>query len=123
MSRKQKRKSPEWQWEQALIDAFSDKCWHDVLDPLYEKFQRWKVGELGHWDMDEAIHEVHRQNQRLYGFFDQRREMIVFLIQYQDQEWFTGWVAEHPPPPGVEVYKPPTYVEVEEAEGEGNKLD
>lgn len=40
MSRKKRRQTPEWQWEQALIDAYYDHRWRQVLDPLYEKFQR-----------------------------------------------------------------------------------
>ncbi|MFL5659111.1 MAG: hypothetical protein ACJ8CB_33620 [Ktedonobacteraceae bacterium] len=72
MSRKHKSKSPEWQWEQSLIDAYYDARMHEALAPLYEKFQRWKAGELEHADIDQAIHKVHKQNQELYSFFTQR---------------------------------------------------
>ena len=34
MSQKRRRVSPEWAWEQALIDAYDDYRWHQVLDPL-----------------------------------------------------------------------------------------
>jgi hypothetical protein len=114
MSPKHKSKSSEGQWEQALIDAYYDARMHEVLDPLYEKFQQWKAGELQHWDMDQAIHEAHKMNQKLYSFFTQRREMLVFLIQ-SDEEWFFPWVADHPPPPGVAIKQPTTYIDVEEA--------
>ena len=44
------------------IDDCYDYRWCQVLDHLYDKFQRWKAGELTHWDMDEAIHKTHKQN-------------------------------------------------------------
>ena len=99
---KHKRKSPEGQWEQTLIDAYYDMQYHRVLDPLYEKFQQWKSGELTHDDIDEAIHQTHRENQKLYSFFTQNRDMLVFLIE-RDEEWFPAWVADHPPPPGINL--------------------
>ena len=34
-----RKRSPLYQWEQELIDAFYDYQWHLVLDPLYEQFQ------------------------------------------------------------------------------------
>ena len=52
-----------------MIDAYSDYRWRQVLNPLYEKFQQWKSGELGHMDMDEAIHQTHKENQEVYIFF------------------------------------------------------
>ena len=107
MSRKERRQTtPEWQWEQALIDAYHDCLWRQVLEPLYEKFQRWKTGELTHNDMDRAIHEVHKQNQEIYKFFTQKRSFLVRLIRW-DWEWFESWLADHPPPPGIELAPPP----------------
>jgi len=106
MSRKKSRETPEWQWEQALIDDYYDYRWRQVLDPLYDKFQRWKAGELTHWDMDEAIHETHKQNRKVYNFFRESRSFLVGLIQW-DQEWFEGWAAGHPPPPGARLASPP----------------
>lgn len=105
MSQKKRRQSPEWQWEQALIDAYYDYRWHQVLDPLYEKFQRWKAGELTHADMDQAIHETHKKNQELYGLFREKRSFLVGLIQL-DREWFDEWMARNPPPPGVKLVPP-----------------
>jgi hypothetical protein len=102
MSRKKRRDTPEWQWEQALIDDYYDYRWRQVLDPLYEKFQRWKAGELTHHDMDQAIHETHKQDQELYKLFRESRRFLIGLIQW-NREWFEGWVTDHPPPPGVEL--------------------
>ena len=101
MSRK-KRETPKWQWEQSLIDDYYDYRWREVLDPLYDKFRRWKAGELTHDDMDQAIHETHKRNQDLYKLFIEGRRSLVVSIQW-DRVWFEGWVVEHPPPPGVEL--------------------
>jgi hypothetical protein len=90
------------QWEGTLIDAYYDHYYHQILDPLYEQFQRWKIGELTHEDMNEAIHKVHKENQRLYSFFTRSRKDLVWMIQ-RDREWFTSWVVDHPPPPGVQL--------------------
>ena len=43
-----KNRSPLYQWEQEMIDAYHDHQWHLVLDPLYEKFQDWKTGKASH---------------------------------------------------------------------------
>jgi hypothetical protein len=98
MSRRQ-RQTPEQRWKQALIEAYYDYRWHQVLDPLYEQMQRWKAGELTHADIDRAIHETHKQSQKLFTLFSERRDRLVALIQW-DHEWFEPWVAEHPPPSG-----------------------
>lgn len=37
---RKQRQPPEWQWEQALIDAYYDYRWHQLLEPLCETFQR-----------------------------------------------------------------------------------
>jgi hypothetical protein len=89
-------------WEQDLIDAYYDHSYHKILDPLYDQFQQWKAGELTHEDMDQAIHKVHKENQRLYSFFTQKRKDLVWMIQC-DREWFAGWIPDHPPLPGVEL--------------------
>ena len=100
-----KSQTPEWQWEQALIDAYYDYRCRQVLEPLYEKFQRWKAGELDHSDMDQAIHEVHKQNQQIYSLFGEKRTFLVEIIQL-DRQWFEAWVADNPPPPGVTTAPP-----------------
>ena len=63
MSRKKRTQTLEYQWEQALLDAYYDYRWRQVLDPLYQKFQQWKASDLDHTDMVEAIHQTHKQNQ------------------------------------------------------------
>jgi hypothetical protein len=96
------RKSSQRQWEQALIDDYYDYRWREILEPLYEKFQRWEAGELDHADMDRAIHETHKQTQKVYSLFMERRSWLVGMIQW-DREWFEAWVKDHEPPPGVEL--------------------
>jgi hypothetical protein len=106
------------QWEQDLIHAYYDYSYHQVLDPLYEQFQRWKAGELDHEDINDAIHKVHKENQRLYVFFTRSRKDLMHMIQW-NQEWFAAWVADHPPPPGVELLPAlaePSYIDDDDAQ-------
>ena len=102
MSHKKRRETPEWKWEQALIDDYCDYRWRRVLNSLYEKFKRWEAGELTHGDMDEAIHETHKENQHLFSLFSEGRSFLVGVIQW-DEEWFDGWMADHPPPEGIQL--------------------
>jgi hypothetical protein len=103
MNRRKRRETPEWKWEQALIDDYYDYRWHEALDPLYGKFKRWEAGELTHEDMDQAIHETHKDNQIVYRLFaGEKRSSLVRLIQV-DRTWFKAWVAVNPPPPGIEL--------------------
>lgn len=99
MSHKKRTQTPEYQWEQALLDAFYDYRWRQVLEPLYQKFQQWKTGELNHKDMDEAIHQTHKQTQDVYSIFTMKREVLVRAIQL-NEEWFQAWVKDNPPPMG-----------------------
>jgi hypothetical protein len=52
--------------------------------------------------MDQAIHQTHKQTQRLFSFFSENRSSLVHWIQL-DRKWFEPWVADHAPPPGVEL--------------------
>jgi hypothetical protein len=92
-----KQPPPQREWEQALIDAYHDYRWRQVLQPLYDDFQRWAAGELKHDDMNEAIHAVHKKNQGLYSLFTERRSWLVRAIQ-MDEDWFQEWVKDHPAP-------------------------
>jgi len=116
MTRKKKRETPEWQWEQALIDDYCDYRYRQVFDSLYDKLSRWKVGELSHADIDNAIHQAHKQDQELYRLFTEDRDDLVKLIQWD--EWFDEWVKNHPPPAGIELaplaLKPSTFSQEEQ---------
>jgi hypothetical protein len=79
------------------------------LDPLYDKFQRWKSGELSHDDMGEAIHQTHKQTRELYSLFMEKRTWLVRLAQF-DAEWFDAWVKAHPPPVGAHRVSRPEIV-------------
>lgn len=114
MDRK-RRESPEHQWEQALIKAYHDHRWRETLEPLYDKFQRWKAGELGHAEMDRAIHETHKQTQEVYKFFIQKRSVLLKFIQW-DREWFAAWVKNHAPPSGIDLAPSPPWASEEVAQ-------
>lgn len=57
------------EYQQSLIDAYYDFRMHELLDPLYASFQKWKTGELTHNDITDLIHKVHKENQKIYSFF------------------------------------------------------
>ena len=81
MSRRKRRDTPEWPWEQAPLDDYYDHRWREVPGTLYEQFQRWAAGELTHDDMDQAIHQTHKENRKLYSLFGEKRDFLVRLIQ------------------------------------------
>jgi len=92
-----KKHSPLYQWEQEMIDAYYNDQWHQTLDPLYNKFQLWKAGELSHNEMDEAIHKTHKSCQEVYSLFTTNRNLLVRIIQF-NEDWFSQWAKDHPKP-------------------------
>jgi len=38
----------------------------------------------------------------IYGFFAQKSDFLVNAIQL-DRAWFNPWLADHPPPPDIEL--------------------
>ena len=105
MSRRRRQPQPQRQWEAALLAAYEDYRWRQVLEPLAAELQQWRAGARSHWEIDQVLHETHRETQRLSSFFSQSRAWLVQLSQL-DRDWFDGWVAEHPPPLGVLVEPP-----------------
>ncbi len=63
-----------------MIDAYYDDEWHQTLDPLYDKFQLCRSGELSHDEMDEAIHETHKSCQDVYNLFTTKRDLLEGLF-------------------------------------------
>jgi len=47
-----KKRPPLHWWEQEMIDDYYDYQWHVALDPLYNKFQSWKAGEVAHTEIE-----------------------------------------------------------------------
>ncbi len=101
MSGQKHEHSPAFKWEQALIDDYRDYRWKKALEPLCDKMQRWKEGEVSHEEMDQFMEQVHQQIWEMRNIFHQRRDRLVNLIQWWDREWFLKWVMEYTPPPGV----------------------
>ncbi|MGD1996960.1 MAG: hypothetical protein PVH62_09325 [Anaerolineae bacterium] len=95
------------QWHQMLIDDYYDYRWRQVIEPLCDKLQRWKDGELAHAEMDQTLEEVHQQVCEVRGLFSQREDRLVNLIQWLDWEWFEEWVESHSPPEGVRLAESP----------------
>ncbi len=97
MSQKRGRDTPEWAWEQAVIDAYDDHRWHEVLDPLAAAVRRWEAGELDHVDLARVARRIHKKMSPIDYVFSQKREMLVRLIEF-DEEWSGPWIAAHPRP-------------------------
>jgi len=104
MSQKRRRDTPAWAWEQALIDAYDDHRWHQVLDPLAAAVKHWEAGELDHGDLARAAGRVRKGMSPIDYVFSQKREMLVRMIAF-DEEWSGPWIVAHPRPetPSVEV--------------------
>jgi len=71
--------------EREIIAAYYDKRMRELLDPLYEDFQKWKRRELTHDELCEQIHEFHKENQKVYSLFCQSREFLLKLIEWEKQ--------------------------------------
>lgn len=71
------------------------------MSALHEQFERREADELTHWDMNQAIHETHKEDQHLYSLFAQSRSFLVGMIQW-DEESFRKWAVDHPPP-GIQL--------------------
>jgi len=84
-------------WEQALIDAYYDHRWHEVLDPLVAAVKRWEAGELDHVDLARAAGRVRKGVSPIDYIFSEKREMLVRMIEF-DEEWSGPWIAVHPRP-------------------------
>ncbi len=69
--------------EQEIIDAYYDKRMRQLLEPLYEDFQKWKRGGLSHYVLFERIRQVHKENQKLYGLFTSSRDFLLKVIQFE----------------------------------------
>jgi len=91
------------EWEKQLINDYYEYRWRQALDPICEKMERWRAGEISHSEMADFLEEVHREVCELRNLFTQREDRLVLLIQWLDREWFDRWVKEHVPPKGARV--------------------
>ena len=74
------------QIEREIIGKYYDKKMHEILEPLYNKFQKWKRGEISHDELSDAIHKCHRENQKIYRLFTSSREFLLKLIEMEEKE-------------------------------------
>lgn len=81
-----KKSKAQRQMEREMIDKYYDKKMREILQPLYEEFQRWKRGEISHYELSEAIHKCHKQNQKIYRLFQGSREFLLKLIEIEEKE-------------------------------------
>ncbi len=78
------RESEEERGEGEIIAEYYDMKMEEALEPLYEKFQKWKEGEMSHGELSDAIHECHKEMQRIYSIFNSSRDFLMKLIEADD---------------------------------------
>lgn len=99
--------TPAQQWEDRLVDDYRNHRWRRLMEPMCDKMEKWRAGELTYSDMDQALEECHQQACELRNILIQRKDRLVTLIQYLDREWFEAWVKDYSPPPGARVVPQP----------------
>ncbi|MGD8624211.1 MAG: hypothetical protein PVF47_04480 [Anaerolineae bacterium] len=85
-------------WEQEIKEAYCDYRWRQIMEPLCDVFQKWKAGEIGHEQVDEAIDEAYKEKITVNSLMAQRQDRAAGLIRCWDPEWFRSWVDEHQAP-------------------------
>ena len=85
------------EWDQLMIDDYYDYRWRRLVDPLCEKMQLWKDGNLTHAEMEQTLEQVHQEVCEARLLFRQRKDRLVNLIQHWDRDWFEDWVEKHGP--------------------------
>ncbi len=103
---KSPRTSAQW-WEEKLVEDYRHYRWQRLMDPMCDKMEKWRAGELTYAEMDQALEECHRQACELRNILNQREDRLVTLIQWLDREWFEEWVKSYSPPPGARLVPPP----------------
>lgn len=93
-------------WEEALTDAYWDYRWRRIMEPLCETFQRWKAGELGHKDVNDAIDEAYKAKCLVNNLLTYRPDRAAAVIQWWDRDWFLEWIKENRPPADVDLGSP-----------------
>lgn len=73
------------QKEREIIGKYYDKKMREILEPLYNEFQRWRRGEISHDELTEAIHKCHKENQKIYRLFTSSREFLLRLIEIEEK--------------------------------------
>lgn len=94
-------------WEEKLTEAYWDYRWRQIMDPLCDTFQRWKAGECGHKDVNDAIDRAYKEKCMINSLLEQRPDRSAAVIQWWDRDWFEAWIEENRPPAGIQIEAPP----------------
>ncbi|KXA95113.1 hypothetical protein AKJ65_02580 [candidate division MSBL1 archaeon SCGC-AAA259E19] len=70
--------------KQEIIGKYHNKKMKEALEPLFQKFQKWKDGEVSHYELSDSIHECHKEMQRIYSIFNSSREFLMKLVEADD---------------------------------------
>ncbi len=98
-------KTSQW-WEDRLVADYREYRWRLLMEPMCQRMEKWKAGELTTEEMDRAFEECYRHITELRHILNQRTDRAALLIQVLDREWFEEWVKQHTPPPGAPVVYP-----------------
>jgi len=94
--------SAQW-WEDRLVADYREYRWRQLMEPMCQRMEKWKAGELTSVEIDQAFEECYHHICELRNILNQRSDRAVLLIQVLDREWFEGWIREHTPPPGARL--------------------
>ncbi len=86
--------SGQW-WEDRLADEYRDYRWHQLMEPMCEKMEKWRRGELAFAEMDKSLETCCQRAYEVRSVLTQRNDRLVLLIQLLDREWFDAWVEQH----------------------------
>jgi len=75
--------------ERKFIATYYDKRMRELLDPLYDDFQKWKRGDLSHEELSDRIHELHKGIKKGNSLLCQNREFLLNLIECEYQNEVT----------------------------------
>ena len=97
--------SVQW-WEEKLAEDYRNYRWRQLMEPMCDKMEKWRAGELTYAEMDQALEECHQRACEVRSILTQRTDRLVTLIQWLDRDWFEAWVKEHSPPKGERLTQP-----------------
>jgi len=86
------------EWERTLIEDYRNYRWNQVMEPLCDKLQLWKDGQVGYEELDQFMEKIHHQIWEVRNVFGQRKDRLVNLISAVDQEIYpTRGSCDFPP--------------------------
>ena len=76
-----KKTKEERKRDKEILDKYHQHLTEKELEPLFQRFNQWKSGELPYYELTELIHEFHKKNQKIWSTFTCtgfQRENLIF---------------------------------------------